>query len=98
MHRDASIQAELPHWQRRGNGLLSKVRVPVEQALETLKRCYGLLASAYGLGMNTAEALFKAMTYNSRRAGGPEVSGREVTQRVAHLEGSTRARSHRSVK
>ena len=45
MHRGRQASVGLPHWQRRRNGLLSKVRAPVEQALGTLKcwlkRCYG---------------------------------------------------------
>ena len=64
-------QSELPHWQRRRNGLLSKVRAPVEQALGTLKRSYGYWQVRYmGLMRNEAEALFKALAYNLRRADG----------------------------
>ena len=51
MHRGHKHQTGLPHWQRRRNGLLSKVRAPVEQALGTLKRRYGYWQVRYmGLG------------------------------------------------
>ncbi len=71
MHRGHKRQTGLPHWQRRRNGLLSKVRAPVEQALGTLKRCYGYWrVRCMGLMRNEAEALFKALAYNLRRADG----------------------------
>ena len=71
MHRGHKHQSELPHWQRRRNGLLSKVRAPVEQVFGTLKRCYGYWRVRYmGLMRNEAEALFKALAYNLRRADG----------------------------
>ena len=71
MHRGHKHQTELPHWRRRRNGLLSKVRAPVEQALGTLKRCYGYWRVRYmGLMRNETEALFKALAYNLRRADG----------------------------
>ena len=45
--------------------MLSKVRTPVEQALGTLKRCYGYWRVRYmGLMRNEAEALFKALGCN----------------------------------
>jgi len=53
------------------NGLLSKVRAPVEQALGTLKRCYRYWRVRYmGLMRNEAEALFKTLGCNLRRADG----------------------------
>ena len=71
MHRGNKHQTELPHWQRRRNGLLTKVRAPVEQVFGTLKRVYGYWQARYmGLMRNEAEALFKAMAYNLRRADG----------------------------
>ncbi len=71
MHRGHKHQSGLPHWQRKRNGLLSKVRAPVEQALGTLKLCYGYWQVRYmGLMRNEAEALFKALAYNLRRADG----------------------------
>ncbi len=71
MHRGHKHQTELPHWQRRRNGLLSKVRAPVEQVFGTLKRSYGYWRVRYmGLMRNEAEALFKALAYNLRRADG----------------------------
>ena len=71
MHRGRQASDGLPHWQRRRNGLLSKVRAPVEQALGTMKRCYGYWQVRYmGLMRNEAEALFKALGYNLRRADG----------------------------
>lgn len=69
MHRSHKNQAGLPHWQRRRNGLLSKVRAPVEQAFGTLKRSYGYWRARYmGLERNAAEAVFKVLAYNLRRA------------------------------
>ena len=71
MHRGHKHQTGLPHWQRRRNGLLSKVRAPVEQVFGTLKRCYGYWrVRCMGLMRNEAEALFKALAYNLRRADG----------------------------
>ena len=75
MHRGNKHQAELPHWQRRRNGLLSKVRAPVEQVFGTLKRVYGYWrARCMGLMKNEAEALFKALGCNMRRADGLRAS------------------------
>ena len=71
MHRGNKHQAELRRWQRRRNRLLTKVRAPVEQALGTLKRVYGYWRARYmGLMRNEAEALFKALGCNLRRADG----------------------------
>ena len=71
MHRGHKHQTGLPHWQRRRNGLLSKVRAPVEQVFGTLKRCYGYWqVRCMGLRRNEAEALFKALGCNLRRADG----------------------------
>ena len=50
---------------------MTKVRAPVEQVFGTLKRVYGYWQVRYmGLMRNEAEALFKAMAYNLRRADG----------------------------
>ena len=71
MHRGHKHQSGLPHWQRRRNGLLSKVRAPVEQVFGTLKHCYGYWrVRCMGLRRNEAEALFKALGCNLRRADG----------------------------
>ena len=71
MHRGHKHQTELWRWQRRRNGLLSKVRALVEQVFGTLKRYYGYWRVRYmGLMRNEAEALFKALAYNLRRADG----------------------------
>ncbi len=71
MHRSHKNQAELPYWQRRRNALVSKVRAPVEGVFGTLKRSYGYWRTRYvGLEKNVAEAMFKVMAYNLRRADG----------------------------
>ena len=69
MHRSHKNQEELPYWQRRRNALVSKVRAPVEGVFGTLKRSYGYWRTRYvGLEKNVAEAMFKVMAYNLRRA------------------------------
>ena len=69
MHRSHKNQAELPYWQKKRNALVSKVRAPVESVFGTLKRSYGYWRTRYmGLEKNAAEAMFKALAYNLRRA------------------------------
>ena len=71
MHRSRKNQEELPYWQRRRNALVSKVRAPVEGVFGTLKRSCGYWRTRYvGLEKNVAEAMFKVMAYNLRRADG----------------------------
>ena len=48
---------------------MSKVRAPVESVFGTLKRSYGYWRTRYmGLEKNAAEAVFKILAYNLRRA------------------------------
>ena len=69
MHRSHKNQAELPYWQKKRNALVSKVRAPVEGVFGTLKRSYGYWRTRYmGLEKNAAEAMFKILAYNLRRA------------------------------
>ena len=57
--------------ERGRKALVSKVRAPVAGALGTLKRSYGYWRTRYvGLEKNVAEAMFKVMAYNLRRADG----------------------------
>ncbi len=69
MHRAHKHQRALPHWQRRRNALISRVRAPVEQVFGTLKRSYGYRRVRYtGLDRNATELWLKLSAYNLRRA------------------------------
>ncbi len=69
MHRSHKHQARLPHWQKRRNELISRVRAPVEKVFGTLKRTYCYSRVRYmGLDRNATEMWFKCMAYNLRRA------------------------------
>ena len=69
MHRPNKHHPELPHWQKRRNALLSRVRAPVEQIFGTLKRGYGYRRVRYlGLAPNATELWLKCAAYNLRRA------------------------------
>jgi IS5 family transposase len=69
MHRPNKHHPELPHWQKRRNALLSRVRAPVEQVFGTLKRGYGYRRVRYlGLERNATELWLKCTAYNLKRA------------------------------
>ena len=69
MRRADKHHPVLPPWEQRRNGLISRLRAPVEQVFGTLKRSYGYGRVRYmGLGRNATELLFKCMAYNLRRA------------------------------
>ena len=69
MHRSHKNQRGLPHWQKRRNGLISRVRAPVEQVFGTLKRSYRYRQVRYmGLERNATELWLKCLAYNLRRA------------------------------
>lgn len=69
MHRSHKNQRALPHWQRRRNALIARVRAPVEQVFGTLKRGYGYRRVRYmGLERNATELWLKCTAYNLRRA------------------------------
>ena len=64
MRRADKHHPVLPPWEQRRNGLISRLRAPVEP----LKRSYGYGVRYMGLGRNATELLFKCMAYNLRRA------------------------------
>ena len=69
MRRADKHHPVLPHWERRRNKLISRLRSPVEKVFGTLKRSYGYRRVRYmGLERNEAEFFFKCMAYNLRRA------------------------------
>ena len=69
MHRSHKNQRALPHWQKRRNALIARVRAPVEQVFGTLKRSYGYRRVRYlGLDRNATELWLKLAAYNLRRA------------------------------
>ena len=69
MHRPNKHHPALPHWQKRRNALLSRVRAPVEQVFGTLKRGYGYRRVRYlGLEPNATELWLKCTAYNLKRA------------------------------
>ena len=69
MHRSHKHQPRLPHWQKRRNDLISRVRAPVEKVFGTWKRSYRYSRVRFmGLDRNTTEMWFKCMAYNLRRA------------------------------
>ena len=69
MRRANKHHPVLPPWEQRRNGLISRLRAPVERVFGTLKRSYGYGQVRYmGQGRNATELLFKCMAYNLRRA------------------------------
>lgn len=69
MHRSHKNQAQLPHWQKRRNDLISRIRARVEKVFGTFKRTYGYVKVRYmGLQRNQTEMWLKCMAYNLRRA------------------------------
>ena len=69
MHRSHKNQRALPHWQKRRNALIARVRAPVEQVFGTLKRSYRYRRVRYlGLDRNATELWLKLTAYNLRRA------------------------------
>ena len=68
MRRGNKHHPELPHWERRRNRLISRLRSPMENVFGTLKRSYGYRRVRYmGLQRNATELFFKCMAYNLRR-------------------------------
>ena len=69
MRRANKNQPILPHWHKKRNRLISRVRAPVESVFGTFKRVYGYRKVRYmGLERNETEMWFKCMAYNLRRA------------------------------
>ena len=77
MRRGNKHHPVLPYWERRRNGLISRLRSPMENVFGTLKRSYGYRRVRYmGLERNATELFFKCMAYNLRRVDRMLVSNR----------------------
>ena len=94
MRRGNKHHPVLPYWERRRNGLISRLRSPMENVFGTLKRSYGYRRVRYmGLERNATELFFKCMAYNLRRVDrilvsnrGPKCARQRLERRGAPLQ------------
>lgn len=68
-HRAHKHMPVLPHWQTKRNGLIAKLRAPMESVFGTMKRGFGFVrARSTNFAANCADAIRFATVFNLRRA------------------------------
>jgi IS5 family transposase len=78
-HRANKHQPKLPPWKEKRNGLIAKLRAPVESVFGTMKRTFGFLRARYArFKANVAAAIRLATVFNLRRAAGIYAKRRET--------------------